>query len=585
MVAVRGKQKRAAAQSFERPQMMSLGQIEEEIKALLEHDQNLRDRPQCGRNRCDGLPHIGFPYPHEPKRPAGRTPMVEARFIDPSYTSRKHLFYLSDRLTNATRDVERGTSRYLTVSMPPRMGKSQMTSVFLPIWLLHKHPEWKIGLVSHSPTLATNWGRQVRRLIEQMPDELGIYLAPDAGAVADWQTTKGGGVISRSAPGQKITGFGFDVLILDDVVADYATAHQEVARDSLWEWWKGDAFPRLEHPALVVVVGTRWHEDDFIGRLLSDEHEGDPDIWEVISFPALAEEKDVLGRAPGEPLISPLGDETAEEALERWATIKEAVGSYAWASLYQQRPAPAEGAIFDTGHWRYWTTDPDRARDDGSVVLLDPDTLSSGRWLDSWDFTFKGSDTADFVVGQRWVRQGPHRFLMHQWRGRWTFTEQIQRMRQSAVRDNHAVSPFGQYVHERLIEAAANGEAIIDTLREEIAGIKPVNPRTSKEARARAITPEVESGHVYLPHPADPGNEWVQDLLAELREFPHGKNDDQVDALTQGLLGLREEGKGKITVPGGVQPRAPQGITGQFGGYFGGTGSKVSAAQSMMRRT
>jgi len=109
------------------------------------------------------------------------------------------------------------------------------------------------------------------------------------------------------------------------------------------------------------------------------------------------------------------------------------------------------------------------------------------------------------------------------------------------------------------VEDKANGAAIIDTLKNEIAGLKPITPVTSKEARARAITPEVESGNVLLPHPGDPGNEWVSDLLSELRNFPHDSSDDQVDALTQALTRLRGGGKGKITVPGQNNVLGPAG--------------------------
>lgn len=481
---------------------------------------------------------------------ASRTPLDFAQALDAGYSSRDHLDYLSTRLSCAMGDLRRGTSRKLTVSMPPREGKSQMVSVYLPLWILSKHPDWKIGLISHSPTLAAGWGRQVRREVEEHGDKLGIHIAPDAGAVTDWETTDRGMVLSRSAPGQSITGKGFNVLIIDDIVKDYADAHSKLSRDSIWDWWKANAYSRLEPPSLVIVVGTRWHEDDFIGRLLSPDYEGDPAEWETISFPAIAEERDVLGREPGQPLYSPILEETEEEALERWADLKATIGSYAWASLYQQRPAPAQGAIFDTGDWRYWTTDPGKIRDDGSVVLLDPASLGHARWLDSWDMTFKGSDDSDYVVGQRWAKHQANRYLIHQWRGQWSFTRQLQAMRDSAATDNPALSPYGQFVHERHIEDAANGTAIIDTIKDEVAGIKPVRPRTSKEMRARAITPEIESGNVYLPHPGDPGNEWVADLLDELREFPHSTHDDQVDALTQALLGLRDNAIGGIGIPG-----------------------------------
>ena len=181
------------------------------------------------------------------------------------------------------------------------------------------------------------------------------------------------------------------------------------------------------------------------------------------------------------------------------------------------------------------------------MVYLDPDTLHTGRWLDSWDCAFKGLDSSDWVVGQRWVKIGPNRYMIAQKRGRWPFTETLTAMRDWVS----GGGPYGQYVHQRLIEDKANGPAILDVLRQEIAGLKPINPKTSKEARARAVTPEVESGNVFLPYPRDPGKRWVMErLLPELRDFPNSTHDDQVDALTQALSELRERGTASLTVPG-----------------------------------
>jgi len=132
-------------------------------------------------------------------------------------------------------------------------------------------------------------------------------------------------------------------------------------------------------------------------------------------------------------------------------------------------------------------------------------------------------------------------------------------MKQWVRTDDDYASPYGRYVHDRLIEDKANGSAIIDTLKEFVAGLKPINPSIGKVARARAVTPECESGNVYLPLPSDEGNEWVQDLLSEIRNFPHDANDDQVDTLVQALAYLRDSGRGGLTVPGGATSRPRRG--------------------------
>lgn len=478
------------------------------------------------------------------------SPLDQALALDEGYVARPHLTYLSQRLAAAVEKVESGRSHRMAISMPPRTGKSTLATTYAPVWMLARNPTWKIGLISHDPSLAIGWSRTIRGLVERNGATLGLSIAPDAGAVSEWQTPERGGVTARSAPGQSITGRGFNVLLIDDIVRDYAAAHSEVNRQAVWEWWTANAVTRLEPPSLVIAIGTRWHEDDFIARLMSDDYEGDPADWEVISFPAIAEEGDVLGRQVGGPLLSPLDrHEDVPSALTRWADMKRTVGTYNWSAQFQQRPAPAQGAIFNAGAWRFWTLDPERATVDGKVRLINPSTMLGAKWLDSWDMAFKDTKQSDYVVGQRWMRHGANRYLIAQVRDRLSFTASVAAMQ--AFKD----AEYGTHVHLRLVEDKANGPAIIDTLHDKIPGLKPINPTTSKEARARAVTPEVESGNVYLPNPAE--YPWVNELLSELRSFPTGAHDDQTDALTQALMELREDGTGS----GIGQPQAAPPLT------------------------
>lgn len=476
------------------------------------------------------------------------SPLAQAREVDPGYRLRPHLAYLSSRLVRAVREVERGRNQQIIVSMPPRSGKSTLTSQYFPLWLMRRHPEWEFVMVSYAESLSVSWASNIRTLIEDRP-ELGVALKSDAGARGRWSTVENGSMFATGTGGP-LTGRGAKVLIIDDPVADFASAHSPRIRDSIWNWWLAVAQTRLEPPFMVLVTMTRWHEDDFVGRLLSQEYEGDPKDWQYIRLSALAEDGDVLKRPLDAPLLSPIIEETEAEATMRWQQTKVSVGSYTFASMYQQRPAPAKGAIFDVGWWKYWTTDGTKVTDDGRVVYLEPETLTDARWLDSWDMAFKGGESASsYVVAQRWVRHKANRFLIHQERGRWSFTQTLKKMKQWMLTDDQYASPFGHLVHQRLIEEKANGAAIIDVMRDKVAGIKPVNPSSSKVARAQAITPEVESGNVYLPHPSDPGNGWVSDLLSELRNFPNDQYDDQVDALTQALSELRDAGRGGVSVP------------------------------------
>jgi predicted phage terminase large subunit-like protein len=468
------------------------------------------------------------------------TPLLLAQALDSAYIARPHLEYLAERLAQAIRDVEAGQSRYISVSMPPRMGKSFLTSVFFPLWVLHKHPAWELMLLSHDPSLAAGWGRQIRRGVESHGPQLGLEISKDAGAAKEWEVRalnsedqqSNGVVLSRSIR-ESVTGRGAKVMILDDIVKDFADAHSKSSREFVWDWWTSNSRTRLHPPALVVAIGTRWHEDDFIGRLLSSEYDGDPDQWEVISFPALAEDPaaidprtkapygpDQLGREPGEPLLSPIVTETPEEALARWADIRQAVGSYAWAALFQQRPEPSEGAIFNNEWWQYW-------RERADLPVFD-------RFLTSWDCAFKGTDSSDYVVGQLWAAAGPDRYLLKQVRRRMTFTETLVEMR-TFIATAASWTPEGEGVHEHIVEDKANGTAVIDVLRAEIPGMVPVNPTESKEARARAVSPVVESRNVHLPAVWD----GLPDFLSEHKTFPNSMHDDQVDCTTQALRRMR----------------------------------------------
>jgi predicted phage terminase large subunit-like protein len=477
-------------------------------------------------------------------------PLELALSLDSGYVVRDHLKYLSDRLAAALHDVEQGKSRYLAVSLPPRTGKSMLTSVYLPLWVLHKHPSWEIMLLSHDPSLAAGWGRQIRNAIDVNGPSLDLQVAKDAGAAKEWevqrpalkgvkdgQTIDRRGVVLSRSIRESVTGRGAKVMVLDDITKDFADAHSPTIRNFVWDWWTANSRTRLHPPSLVIAIQTRWHEDDFVGRLLSPEYDGDPAQWEVISFPALAEGDDVLGRKEGEPLLSPIVIETAQEALARWADIRQAVGSYAWSALFQQSPSPASGNIFSNDWWQFWRTQNDLPEFD--------------RVLTSWDMAFKNLSSSDYVVGQLWASAGPDRFLLRQIRKRLTFTESIAEMR-SFVNSCNLWLPEGVGVHEHLIEDKANGTAVIDTLTTEIPGLIAINPTESKEARARSISPTVESKHVFLPAEAD----WLPDFLSEARNFPNSAHDDQIDCTAQALRRMWSTGTTTPFVPQGHVSRS-----------------------------
>jgi predicted phage terminase large subunit-like protein len=403
---------------------------------------------------------------------------------------------------------------------------------------MSRNPGWEVVLVSAEGSLANKWSRDCRRAIveKQVP---GITLSPDSQAQTEWETTDNGSLIARGVGGQ-ITGRRARLMLIDDPVKNLTDAHSKVNREMLWETWQSVLKTRLRPGSVVVLVMTRWHEDDLAGRLLSQ-----PDSqWEKIRMPALAEADDALGREPGEPLITPQTDETTDEALRRWEQTRAEVGGYVWDALYQQRPAPPGGAVFLSDWWQFHTR-----------ASAPPD--NEGEWLTSWDLTF-GSVKGDFVVGQVWQKYEGIHYLRDQVRGRWSFNEQLSQIRN--------VANLYPQVTAHLVEKAANGASAIDTLKHELSGIVPVKPEGSKEIRAQAVAPMVEAGQVSLPSDAA----FTSDLLAELQGFPNSApHDDQVDALSQALRRFRKKGTATVHMPGSSSgTMAPSGLGAALRGGF-----------------
>lgn len=432
-----------------------------------------------------------------------------------AFHRRDHLDMLAELLETATRHVHEGGTRRIVISLPPGMGKSQTSSVALPLHILAAHPEWKIGLISSEQSLAAKFSRDARRYAP----EFGVTIAKDVGQVLEWETTVGGGVIARGIGGA-LTGRRLKVLIMDDPIKSAKTAYSELERSNLWDWYKAVAKTRLAPSSLALCVMTRWHDDDIAASLIAQG-------WEEFRIPAIAEDDDdPLGREIGQPLLTPQGPETPEEALERWAKEREEVGEYVWAGLYQQRPAPAGGSIFN----------PDHLLHVDELPWPEPPPLDEGTWFTSWDLGFgtphkERKNRTDYTVGTVW-QQVRGIFILHDIiRGRWQFTEQLARMRSTITLYPQAT--------RHLVEAAANGAAVIDTMQhrdpsngsQDVPGMVPVKPLGGKEERWQASTPLLEARKVYHCLPDDKLNP----LIAEMVAAPNGKHDDQLDSFSQGL--------------------------------------------------
>lgn len=437
----------------------------------------------------------------------------------PDYETNWHHENISKHLD----DFASGRIKRLMIFMPPRHGKSELVSRRLPAFLFGQNPNLKIVAASYSDGLAGAMNRDVQRIMDS-PEYAFLFpksrLGQTTRNVTDpvrnssvFEIPGARGIYKSVGIGSGLTGHGADVLIIDDPVKDQQEADSITYRERAWNWYTSTAYTRLEKDGRVLLTMTRWHEDDLAGRLLQQQKvDPNADKWVVVNYPAIRE--DLLEGSDPREIGQPLWPE--KYSLQKLEMMKHSVGSRVWNALYQQRPAPEGGGLIKREWLKFWRQLPD-------------DVSRWGDWAQSWDLTFKASDTSDYVVGQVWVRRGANKYLVDQVRERLSFTESIQAFR--------TLSAKYPQCFVKLVEDKANGPAVISSLQKDIAGIIPVQVSDTKIGRLNAVAPDFEAGNVYLPDPSIAP--WVHDYISELTSFPQAANDDQVDATSQALNRFR----------------------------------------------
>jgi len=438
------------------------------------------------------------------RRQARRELIAFCHYTFPAYMESSHLLALSEALEA----VERGEIRRLIVLMPPRHGKSELISLRFPCWYLARHSEDYIVQAGYAESIALTHSRRARDifcsvemvrlfpLIHHRPERPGQELVvPERQAAHEWGTTQGGSYYAVGIGGG-LTGRGFNLGIIDDPVKDAEEAASETIRERVWDWYTTVFRTRAQPDAAIIIVMTRWHQDDLVGKLLKQSRD-DPaaDQWEVLHFKALTEGVALW------PERYPLA------ALE---SIRASVGGRAFTSLYQGEPTVAEGQIIKREWWQYYREAP-----------------KPNRKIHSWDTAFKDKSKNDYSVCTIWGECNNGFYLLDVWRGRVEFPE-LKKV---------AISLYDRDVPNAvLVEDAASGQSLIQELQRNTAmPILPVKVDSNKVARANAITPLIEAGKVFLPKNAP----WLYDYIEELSGFPNAEHDDQVDSTTQALSFMR----------------------------------------------
>ena len=414
--------------------------------------------------------------------------------------------------------VTKGHLRNLVINMPPRHCKSLLCGTFWPAWVWARTPSKKWLCSSYSFGLAVRDSLRMRRLVEgrwyraRFDD---FRLRADQNQKGRFENESGGYRIATTVLGAA-TGEGGDYIVVDDA-HKVLEAQSDRARNAVIEWWDQTMSTRGNDPKTVarVVVGQRVHEDDLCGHL---RERGD---YEHLILPAEWDgqiRKTSIGwRDPR----SEQGDLLWEARFGRPEIdeIKRALGSFASAAQLQQAPTPQEGGMIKGGWFHYYDEVP-----------------RCTRVIQSWDTAFKAG-VGSYVCGQAWgIHQGNY-YLLDQERGRWGFTDTLRAIERMCSRHPDCI--------EVLVEDAANGPAIIDSLRGRVNGIIPIRPDGSKQARLSAVSPLFESGQVFIPRNAP----WLIDYEIEMTQFPMAKHDDQVDATSMALRRLSRGGGMSILFP------------------------------------
>ena len=430
-----------------------------------------------------------------------------AKFQMDNYLSPPHIKLLASKLEA----VERGDIKRLAIFMPPRHGKSILTSEFFPAWYLGRNPDKYIICSTYAQDLADDFGRKVRNQLQDkrytdiFPD---AELSTDSSSMRRFNTTRGG-VYYAVGAGSAITGRGAHLLLIDDPIKGREEADSAAMRKNLLDWYRSTAYTRLMPNGSVILIQTRWHEDDLAGWILKETgHEG----WDVVEFPAILNERaaEMLDLKEGDPLW--------EESypLPRLQEIKKTIGTREWSSLYAQKPSIEEGNIIKRWWWKNWTKEHPPEMD---------------YILQSWDTAYTVTETSDYSACTTWGvfsgEGGYNLYLIHSFREKLTFPEL----------KNQAVHLYNELQPDLvLVEAKASGWSLVQELMRTGIPITPFNPKKmDKLARVHSVAPLFEGGRVWFPDTDESA-----DVMNQFAMFPNAKHDDLVDSTTQALLRLRK---------------------------------------------
>ncbi len=406
--------------------------------------------------------------------PSGLTPAAHHRFLLENLDS-----------------VSEGKVKRLLVLMPPGSAKSTYASIIFPIWWFIQHPRSSVIAASHTGALVEHFSHRIQTMIEEHRQRIGFELLADDRSAAHWQTNAGGEYFAVGIKGA-VTGRRADLAIIDDPIKSMGEADSPKHRQNVWDWYTAELTTRLKPDARIVIVMTRWHEQDLGGQLIARRNED----WRIVRLPAIAEDQDPIGRPSGAPLWP---EWETLDALHKKQTV---VGSRIWSALFQQSPHPSSGQLFKVG-----------ALQSTSEQATDPP--SSERIVRAWDLASTPDSAGhdpDWTVGLKLVLEEGGRYRVEhieRIRGNYSTVQDV--IPRTARSDGHSV------VISLPIDPGQAGKSQIAQLSSLLAGYRIYTSREqgSKLSRALLVAAQVEAGNFTIRRGL-----WNQAFIDELISFP-----------------------------------------------------------------
>lgn len=418
-----------------------------------------------------------------------------------------HLDYLNRKIVEAAT----GRLKYLIVSMPPRHGKSMLISRYTPPWYLGLFPNNRVILIGYSEDFAGKWGFAARKLVEDHGyQHFGIKVDPDRSAQVRWELKGFEGGMDSIGIGGGVVGKGANLFIIDDPIKKAEEARSPTFRDNMWDWWESEAHSRLEPNGSVILVMTRWHQDDFAARLIKLLQSGllKNSKYEIINFPAIAMEHDILGRKPGEALWP------WRYSIEDLEEIKNIKTEYWWTAQYQGQPIPPGGNMFKRDWFEIMDTRPSASQVVGRVRFWDVAATHGG----------------DYTVGTLMSRTSKDDF----------FVEDVIREKVEAnALEKLFVQTLALDGEETMVrmeqEGGSSGKITIALYARLALGydFEGVPSLDSKETRWEPFASQSQVGNVKLVK-----GHWNSRWLDEMQHVPSSKHDDQADSASGGFACL-----------------------------------------------